>query len=349
MDIISNFKNKVRGKGLSVVFPEGNDERIIQAARILKDEDIAQPIVLGKPEHIEAAIKNAGVTLDGITTINPRESDKLDAYVKKYVEARDDFSAGTARRIVAKPLFYAAMMVACDDADAAVGGVASATATVIQAAVLTVGLAPGVKTPSSFFLMVIPEFLGAKDKAFIFADCVVNIDPTAEQLADIAVASAESAARILDQEPRVALLSFSTKGSASGPSVDKVKEAVEIVRSRRPELAIDGELQADSAIVPTVAARKLKNALILDQKSRAVAGKANVIIFPNLDAGNIAYKLTQYLANARAIGPLLQGFAKPITDLSRGASVDDIVSTTILTLIQLPAVSSSCLRRQLRV
>jgi phosphate acetyltransferase len=234
------------------------------------------------------------------------------------------------------------MMVACDDADAAVGGVASATATVIQAAVLTVGLAAGVKTPSSYFLMVIPEFLGAKDKPFIFADCVVNIDPTAEQLADIALASAESAAKILDEEPRVALLSFSTKGSASSPSVDKVKEAVEIVRSRRPQLAIDGELQADSAIVPRVAAKKLKGGSL-------VAGKANVIIFPNLDAGNIAYKLTQYLANARAIGPLLQGFAKPITDLSRGASVDDIVSTTILTLIQLPAVSSSCPRRQLRV
>jgi len=341
MDIIGSFKEEVRGKGISVAFPEGNDERIIQAARILKDQDIAQPIVLGKPEQIKAAIKTAGVTLDGIKTIDPRESDKLDAYVEKYIEARDDVSAGMARRILTKPLFYAAMMVACDDADTAIGGAASATATVIQAASLTVGLAPGVKTPSSYFLMVIPEFLGVKDKPFIYADCVVNIDPTAEQLADIALTSATSAARILDEEPRVALLSFSTKGSASSPSVDKVKEAVEIARSRRPELAIDGEFQADSAIVPRVAAKKVKHALVFDKKTRAVAGKANVIIFPNLDAGNIAYKLTQYLANAQAIGPLLQGFAKPITDLSRGASVDDIVSTTILTLIQLPAAAAA--------
>ncbi len=333
MDIIS-FKKKVRGKGISVVFPEGRDERIIQAARILKDQDIAQPIVLGKPEQLEEAIKTAGVTLDGITTINPKESDKLDAYVEKYIETRVDAPANMARRILMRPLFYAAMMVACDDADTAIGGVASATATVIQAATLTVGLAPGVKTPSSYLLMVIPNFHAAEDKAFIYADCAVNVDPTAEQLADIALTSAESAARILDEEPRVALLSFSTKGSASSPSVDKVREAVEIARSRRPELAIDGEFQADSAIVPGVAAKKVKD-------DSPVAGKANVIIFPNLDAGNIAYKLTQYMAGAQAIGPFLQGFAKPITDLSRGASVDDIVSTTVLTLIQLPTAAEA--------
>ena len=334
MDIIGSFKNKVRGKGISVVFPEGSDERIIQAARILKDQDIAQPIVLGKPDQVKAAIETAGVTLDGIKTIDPRQSDKLDAYVEKYIETRVDACTGMARRILMRPLFYAAMMVACDDAEAAIGGVASATATVIQAAVLTVGLAPGVKTPSSYFLMVVPNFLAAEDKPFIYADCAVNVDPTAEQLADIALTSAASAARILDEEPRVALLSFSTKGSASSPSVDKVKEAVEIARSRRPELAIDGEFQADSAIVPGVAAKKVKD-------DSPVAGKANVIIFPNLDAGNIAYKLTQYMAGAQAIGPFLQGFAKPITDLSRGASVDDIVSTAVLTLIQLPTAAGA--------
>ncbi len=332
MDIIDSFKKKVRGKGISVVFPEGRDGRIVQAARILKDQDIAQPIVLGKPDQLAAAIENAGVTLDGIKTIDPRDSDNLDLYVKRYIEVRVDVSAGMARRILTKPLFYAAMMVACDDADTALGGVASATATVIQAASLTVGLAPGVKTPSSYFLMVIPRFFAGEDKAFIYADCAVNVDPTAEQLADIALTSAASAARILDEEPRVAMLSFSTKGSASSPSVNKVKKAVEIARTRRPELAIDGEFQADSAIVPGVAAKKVKD-------DSPVAGRANVIIFPNLDAGNIAYKLTQYLAGARAIGPLLQGFAKPITDLSRGASVDDIVSTTVLTLIQLPTAA----------
>jgi len=225
-------------------------------------------------------------------------------------------------------LFYAGMMVACGDADTAVGGVAGATAILIQAGVLTVGLIPGIKTPSSYFLMVIPNFLGEEDKPFIFADCAVNIDPTAEQLADIALASAVSARRILGQEPRVALLSFSTKGSSSGPSVDKVREALKIARARQPGLAIDGEFQADTAIVPRVAAKKVKD-------GSSVAGKANVIIFPDLNSGNIAYKLTQYMANAQAIGPFLQGFAKPITDLSRGASVDDIVATVILTLGQL--------------
>ena len=328
MDIISSFKEKVRGKNLSVVFPEGRDERIIQAARRLKDEDIAQPIVLGKPEQVEAAIEKARVELDGIKTINPKKSDKLDVYAERYSRQRDGISVAVAKHVVVKPLFYAGMMVSCGDANAVVGGVASATVTVIQAGVLTVGLIPGIKTPSSYFLMVIPKFLGEKDKPFIYADCAVNIDPTAEQLADIALASAVSARRILGAEPRVALLSFSTRGSASSPGVDKVKEALKIARAREPELAIDGEFQADSAIVPKVAAKKVKD-------NSAVAGKANVIIFPDLSSGNIAYKLTQYMAGAQAIGPFLQGFAKPITDLSRGASVDDIISAVILTLVQL--------------
>ncbi len=328
MDIISSLKEKVRGKNLSVVLPEGRDERIILAARRLKDEDIAQPIVLGKAEQVEAAIEKAGVKLDGIRTINPKKSDKLDVYAERYSRQRDGISVAVAKHIVVKPLFYAGMMVACGDANAVVGGVASATVTVIQAGVLTVGLIPGIKTPSSYFLMVIPKFLGEKNKLFIYADCAVNIDPTAEQLADIALASAVSTRRILGAEPRVALLSFSTKGSASGPGVDKVKEALKIARAREPELAIDGEFQADSAIVPKVAAKKVK-------ENSAVAGKANVIIFPDLSSGNIAYKLTQYMAGARAIGPFLQGFAKPITDLSRGASVDDIVSAVVLTLVQL--------------
>jgi phosphate acetyltransferase len=328
MDTVSCFKEKISGKGLSVVFPEGSDERIIQAARRLKDEAIARPLVLGKPEQIEAAVEKAGVNFDGIETIDPGASDKLDAYVEKYIGRRDDISAAVAKRMVIKPLFYGGMMVASGDADAAVGGAASATSTLIQAATLTVGLMPGIKTVSSCFLMIIPDFLGQKDKAFIFADCAVNIDPMAEQLADIVIASAASARTILGTEPRVAMLSFSTKGSASAASVDKVKQAIEIVRARKPKLAIDGEFQLDSAVVPRVAAKKVND-------ESAVAGRANVLIFPSLDAGNIAYKLVQYMANAQAIGPFLQGFAKPIGDLSRGATVDDIVSTTVLTLAQL--------------
>jgi phosphate acetyltransferase len=328
MGIIDNFRENARGKNLPVALPEGRDERIIRAARILVDEGIARPIVLGKPEQLEAAIEKAGVALDGIETINPKESDKLDFYAERYSEKREGISVAVARRIVVKPLFFGGMMVACGDADTAVAGVASATATLIQAGVLTVGLAGEIKTPSSFFLMVIPDFLGEKDKPFIYADCAVNIEPTAEQLADIALASALSARRILGQEPRVALLSFSTTGSGAGASVNKIRQALKIARQREPDLAIDGEFQADSAIVPRVAAKKVKG-------QSAVAGKANVIIFPDLNSGNIAYKLTQYMAGARAIGPFLQGFAKPITDLSRGATADDVVSTVILTLGQL--------------
>jgi len=328
MDIIESFAERTRGKNLSVVFPEGRDERIIQAARRLKDENIAEPIVLGGPGQIEAAVEKAGTTLDGITVIDPKENDKLDAYAENYCSRRADISVTVAKRIVVKPLFYAGMMVACGDADTAVGGVASATSILIQAGVLTVGLIPGIRTPSSYFLMIIPDFQGERDKPFIYADCAVNIDPSAEQLADIALASAVSARRLLGEEPRVALLSFSTRGSGSGPSVAKIRKALEIARAREPALAIDGEFQADSAIIPRVAAKKVK-----DQS--AVAGKANVIIFPDLNSGNIAYKLTQYMAGARAIGPFLQGFARPITDLSRGATVDDIVATVILTLAQL--------------
>ncbi len=327
MKLIESYSDRVRGRGLSVVLPEGYDDRVVRAAREIKDESLGIPILLGKPEKIDAAAAAAGVNVNDIDMIDPKASGKLDSYSEKYVGGRTDINAAVARRLVMKPAFYAGMMVASGDADIAVGGAATATVTMIQAGTLTVGLLPGLETASSCFLMVIPDFQGEADKPFIYADCAVNIAPTAEQLADIAIASADSARKLLGEEPRVAMLSFSTKGSATSPSVDNVLEALRIAKQRAPDLVIDGEFQADTALIPRVAAKKVKG-------DSNVAGKANVLIFPDLNAGNIAYKLTQYMAGAKAIGPLLQGFAKPIADLSRGAAVNDIVSTAVLTLVQ---------------
>lgn len=324
MSIVDNFIEKAKAHLRTVVLPEGDDPRVVAAARRLQDEGIAKPIIIGLPEAIEQAAAEAGVAVTDIRQINAKQNEFVEPYAAAYEKQRQ-IKRSIATRMVKKPLFFGGMMVAQGSADAMVAGVAHATATVIQAGALTIGMRPGIETISSFFLMVLPKFLDQADRTFIFADCAVTIDPNAEQLADIALASHASATKLLREPPRVAMLSFSTRGSAAHAHVEKVTHALDLVRQRSPDLMIDGEFQLDSAVVPRVAAKKVKEA-------SPVAGRANVLIFPDLDSGNIGYKLTQYMAGAQAIGPFLQGFAKPISDLSRGASVDDIVATSAIVL-----------------
>lgn len=326
MEIIDRLLKAAKAHPRTVVLPEGDDDRILRAARRLRDEGIATPILLGPRDSIAAAAASAGVGLDDIELIDPRESDRLPVYAELYARDRGG-GPGPARRLLRRPLPYGAMMVAAGDADAMVGGAASPTRRVVEAGLLTVGLAEGIAIPSSFFLMLVPGFRGREYTPLVFADCAVTIEPDAEALAAIALASADTARRLLGEEPRVAMLSFSTLGSAHHARTEKIAAALAIARAKAPDLAIDGELQADTALIPEIATRKIRG-------ESSVAGRANVLVFPDLDAGNIGYKLLQHLGGATAIGPVLQGFAKPIADLSRGADVDDIVAAVCIALAQ---------------
>ncbi len=331
MEIIYSIRKRAAGLKRRIVLPEGPEERTVQAADFLVGEGIADVILIGSRDSVKEQTARYGLNhMDRITVVDPRRLDPQDEerYVEMIVKLRGakGVTSDVAVKQLRDPLYLGAVMVKAGDADGEVAGAINYTSDVLRPALQYIKTAPGISVVSGAFIMRIPDKSFGDGGTMVFADCAVSPDPTAEQLAEIAISTARTTRSIVGLEPRVAMLSFSTRGSAVHPSVDKVAEATRIARRLDPSLVIDGEMQADAAIVPEVSERKAPG--------NTVGGRANILVFPSLEVGNIAYKLVQRLAHAEAIGPVLQGMASPVNDLSRGCSVDDIINVVAITACQ---------------
>ena len=326
MAIIDKIKAKAKADIKHIVLPEGEEIRNVQAAIMIRDQGLAKLTLLGNPAKVKEVA--AGADLTGIDIIDPADSGKAPLYAATLYDLRKakGMTEEEAAKKVADPMYYGIMMVKLGDADGLVSGAIHSTGDMLRPALQVIKSKPGMKTVSSCFLMECPDKSFGDNGVMIFSDCGVNIDPDAEQLANIALGAADSARSLAGMEPRVAMLSFSTKGSAKHDNVTKVQEATRIAKEMAPDLALDGELQLDAALVEKVGQLKAPGS--------KVAGHANTLVFPDLDAGNIGYKLVQRLAHAEAYGPILQGIAKPCNDLSRGCSAEDIVATVAITAVQ---------------
>ncbi len=329
MTLLEELRTKASKRQKRICLPEAlEDERIITAASALRDEGIALPIVLGAPDELEKAADAVGVSLKGIEVVDMESCDRMADMVGAYRRrrAKENLDESQAREVLKDPVFFGAMLVQIGVADGMVAGAMHATGHVLRAAIKCIGPTDGIETVSSSFLMVMPPGSPMEGRVFTFSDCAFVPQPDPGQLADIAEAAAATHRNLTGEEPLVALLSFSTKGSADTADTQKVVSALEIVTGRNPALRIDGEMQLDTAIVGSVASKKAPDS--------DIGGRANVLVFPDLDAANIGYKLIQRLAGADAIGPVSQGLAKPVNDLSRGCSSEDVVQVAAITALQ---------------